>query len=229
MSCQTREGLGIKVDATVVFRIPANGANRLWKTVGPEYARIIIRPDTRNVVRLVVANYGIMEVYSNAPQEYDAPPGTDFFIGKRKQIEQEIERHLRRQFAEKGLDLVMFLFRNVDYDAPQFAEQIVAKQVAQQQVVTQQYRAQAAKIRAEAQVKRAEGEAKAIQLKAQALRINSGVVDLEWIDQLKPDQVILLPGGATPLLQLPRPDAAPAPAPEQGAEQNQPSGRRRWQ
>jgi prohibitin 2 len=204
MGCQTKEGLAINVDATVVFRIPADGAHRLWKAVGPDYVRIIVRPDARNVVRLVVSNYGIMEVYSNAARDYAAVPGTDFYVGKRKQIEQEIEKTLRAQFAEKGLELLIFLMRNVTYDAPQFAQAVVNKQVAQQQIVTQQFRAQAAKIHAEAQVRRAEGDAKAIQLKAQALRINSGVVDLEWIDQLKPDAVILLPGNVTPLLPLPR-------------------------
>ena len=204
MVCQTSEGLSIKVDATAVFRIPSQGANRLWKTVGPDYVGIIVRPAVRNVVRMVVAKYGIMEVYSNAAVDQSGQPGVDFYVGRRKEIEDEIAGILKKQFTDKGLELVMFLFRNVAYDSPQFERSIVEKQVAQQSVTTQQYLAEAAKIRSQARIVRAEGEAKAIQMKAEALRIDPRVVSLEWVEQLNPDEVVIFPkGGIVPFIQLP--------------------------
>jgi prohibitin 2 len=204
MQCQTKEGLQIKVDCTSVFRIPIQGAHTLWRNVGPDYIGRVVRPSTRNVVRLVIANYGIMEVYSNASKDYLGQPGVDFYIGRRKQIEQEIEQTLRKQYADKGLELVMFLLRNVAYDSPQYENSIVMKQIAQQAVTTQQYQAEAAKIRAQARIVRAEGEAKAIQLKAEALRIDPRVVSLEWVEQLNPEEVVIFPkGGIVPFVQLP--------------------------
>jgi prohibitin 1 len=204
MTCQTKEGLAIKIDATTVFRIPAGGAHKIWRQVGPEFVRVIVRPYTRNVVRLVVSKYGIMEVYSNASVDAFGQPGIDFYVGQRQNIEREIQDTLKKQFADKGLDLVMFLLRNVTYDAPQFESAIYDKQIAQQEVVTKQFEAEAAQIRAQAQVVRAEGEAKGIQLKAQALSIDPRLIDLEWVNQIEPDEVWWLPRGATPFIQLPQ-------------------------
>src|SRR5262249_39098931 len=37
MICQTKEGLQVKVDSTVIFHIDPGFAHTLWKTVGPNY------------------------------------------------------------------------------------------------------------------------------------------------------------------------------------------------
>jgi len=228
MVCQTKEGLSVKIDATVVFRVPPGGGHTLWRNLGPDFVNTFIRSTTRNVVKLVVSEYGIMEVYSNAPTDYAGKAGIDFYLGKRSLIEAEITKKLGVVFKDNGLEMVMFLMRNVDYVRDQkdsdgsyysrFEQSIVAKQVAQQSVTTQQYRSEQAQIAAQSKTLVAEGEARAIELKGRALAEEPKLVGLEWVEQLpKPEvksdlSVIMLPkGGTLPLLHLNQ-NGAPAPS-----------------
>lgn len=233
MTCQTREGLKVKVDVTVLFRISGDGADRLWRAVGPNYVNTIVRPATRNVVRLVVARYGIMEVYSNAPETLTAASqqGIVPYVGKRQQVENEIYAELKPKLEEKGITLERVLLRNVAYESQQFEQAIVAKQVAQQAVITQQYRLRIAEIQAQAQVERAKGQAEAIRLRAQALRQNSAVVGLEFVQKLPDDlEVRILPGGT--MLMMPSATAGALPSgtssiPLPGQEEHEGVPRRR--
>lgn len=206
MTCQTKEGLKVKVDVTVLFRISGEGADRLWRSVGPNYVNTIVRPATRNVVRLVVARYGIMEVYSNAPETLTAASqqGIVPYVGKRQQVENEIYAELKPKLEEKGITLERVLLRNVAYESADFEQAIVAKQVAQQAVITQQYKLRIAEIQAQAQVERAKGMAEAIRLRGQALRQNSAVVGLEFVQKLPQDvEVRILPGGTVMMMPTP--------------------------
>ncbi len=219
MPCQTSEGLRIKVDVTVLFRISAQGADQLWRSVGPDYINTIVRPSARNVVRLVVARYPIMEVYSNAPASVNAAnankEGILSFPGKRQEVEDKMFLELKPKLAEKGIELEKVLLRNVTYESPDFEKSIVQKQVAQQSVMTQQYRLRIAQIQAQAQIERATGQAEAIRLRGSALRQNSAVTGLEFVQKL-PDnvEVRILPGGT--ITMLPAPENAPvvSPAPK---------------
>lgn len=206
MTCQTREGLKVKVDVTVLFRISGEGADRLWRSVGPNYVNTIVRPSTRNVVRLVVARYGIMEVYSNAPETLTAASqqGIVPYRGRRQQVEDEIYAELKPKLEEKGITLERVLLRNVAYESPDFEKAIVDKQVAQQAVITQRYKLRIAEIQAQAQVERAKGTAEAIRLRGQALRQNSAVVGLEFVQKLPQDvEVRILPGGTVMMMPTP--------------------------
>lgn len=215
MPCQTSEGLRIKVDVSVLFHTNAQGADQLWRTVGPDYVNTIVRPSSRNVVRLVVARYPIMEVYSNAPSSVSAgnKEGILSFPGKRQEVEDKMFAELKPKLAEKGIELEKVLLRNVAYDAPDFEKSIVQKQVAQQGVMTQQYRLRIAQIQAQAQVQRATGQAEAIRLRGAALRQNSAVTGLEFVQKLPDDvEVRILPGGTIAMLPAPQ-NTAPLPLP----------------
>ena len=226
MDCQTSEGLRIKVDISVLFHIGAQGADQLWRSVGPDYINTIVRPSARNVVRLVVARYSIMEVYSNAPANVNAgsKEGILSFPGKRQEVENKIFTELKPKLAAKGIELERVLLRNVSYQAPDFEKSIVQKQVAQQSVMTQQYRLRIAQIQAQAQVERATGQAEAIRLRGGALRQNSAVTGLEFVQKLPDDvEVRIMPGGTIAMMPAPenRPVTAPqgAPSPNQNGAQ----------
>lgn len=186
--CQTNEGLGLNLDVTVLFHIDPKDAHALWQKVGEDYQRVLVRPYARNVIRMVVAKYSVVDVYG----------------AKRQQIEQEITEAMRQAFAEKGIVLESVLLRNVAYESPDFERAIVAKQVAQQAVITQQYKLRIAEIQAQAQVERAKGTAEAIRLRGQALRQNSAVVGLEFVQKLPQDvEVRILPGGTVMIMPAP--------------------------
>lgn len=203
IQCQTAEGLSLSIDCTVLFRISPGDANRLWKTVGPNYIMVIVRPNVREAARIIISEYPIMSVYSNAPPDSVGTPGVDFYPGKRQEVANRIAKRLHAKLKEKGVSLERFLLRNVDYVQETFEQSIVDKQVAQQRVVTQQYEAEIQRIRAQANVVRAEGDAEAIRLKAEALRVHPKVIEWELVQKL-PDtmDVVILPGKIMPLVNL---------------------------
>lgn len=212
MTCQTKEGLQVKVDATVIFHIDPGYAHRLWKTVGPNYVNTIVRPSGREAVRSVVSQYPIMSVYSNAAAENLQQKGVTSYPGKRKEVEDNIQAALAPTFEAKGIKLERVLLRNVDYVSEQYENAIVNKQVAQQAVLTQQYELQIQTIKAQQKVVQSEGQAEAIRLRGEALRANKGVISYEFVRQLPEDMDIkVLPGGGSVLLNLPATEAAAKP------------------
>jgi regulator of protease activity HflC (stomatin/prohibitin superfamily) len=208
MVCQTKEGLQVKVDSTVIFHIDPGYAHRLWKSVGPNYINTIVRPAAREAVRSVVSQYPIMSVYSNAAQENLQQTGVTSYPGKRKEVEDGIFAALSPPFEAKGIKLERVLLRNVDYMSEQYENAIVNKQVAQQQVLTQQYTLEIERIKAQQKVTQSEGQAEAIRLRGIALRANMGVVRYEFVRNLPDDMEIkVLPGGTSVLLNMPQEQA----------------------
>lgn len=173
---------------TVLFYIAPKDAHALWQKVGENYQQVLVRPYARNVIRMVVAKYSVVDVYG----------------AKRQQIEQEITESMRQAFAEKGITLERVLLPSVAYESREFEQAVAAKQVAQQAVITQQYKLRIAEIQAQAQVERAKGMAEAIRLRGQALRQNSAVVGLGFVQKLPQDvEVRILPGGTVMMMPAP--------------------------
>lgn len=219
---QTKEGLALNIDATVLFHISRGDANRLWRAVGPNYVAVIVRPNAREAVRSVISQYPVMSVYSNAPQTAEGTPGIDFFPGKRQEVSDQIFKRLEAPLKEKGVTLERFLLRNVDYMNPEFEASIVQKQVAQQNIVTQQYEAEIQRVRAQANIVRAQGDAEAIRLKAAALRIQPKVVQWEMVQKLPDDlDVVIVPDHSMPMLDMRDYGTSP---PAQRAQPAQPPG-----
>ncbi len=201
--CQTAEGLSLSVDCTVLFHISPGDANKLWRSVGPNYVAVIVRPNAREATRIIISEYPIMSVYSNAQPGTEGIAGVDYYPGKRQEVEDRIYQRLKEKLAAKGITLERFLLRNVDYMQKEFEQAIVDKQVAQQRVKTQQYEAEIQRIRAQANIKRAEGEAEAIRLKAAALRLEPRIIEWELVESLPEDmEVVILPGKAMPLIDV---------------------------
>lgn len=218
MTSQTSEGLGLSIDATVLYHISAGDANKLWKMVGPDYLGVVVRPNVREAVRIIVSSYPVMSVYSNAPASTQGTAGIDYFPGKRQEVADQIFNRLSSKLKEKGVTLERFLLRNVDYMNPEFERAILDKQVAQQRIVTQEYEAEIQRVRAQANVVRAEGDAEAIRLKANALRIQPKVVQWEMVEKLPENiSVTIVPDRSMPMLDMR--DASPAaPAKQQPAQ-----------
>lgn len=168
--CQTNEGMNVQIDCTVLFHIDPTHAQNVWKKLGEDITRLIVRPFTHNVMRMVVAKYSVEDVYT----------------GKRKEIETEIMDQMKPLFAEKGLVLEQILIRNVAYGNPAFAEAINAKQVAQQQVQTEYQKLSRAKIEKQTIVAEAQGEASAISKRGATLRANPEVVQYEFVQKVAP-------------------------------------------
>lgn len=170
--CQTNEGLGLKLEVTILYHISPKAVDTLWRNVGgaAEYQGILVRPYARNAIRMIVARYSVIDVY-----------GT-----RRQQIEREITAQIKSHFADKGLELENVLLRNVEFANPEFAQAITEKQVAQQQINTEVQNLKRAQIEKQTTVAQATGEATAISKRGATLRANPEVVQFEMAQKLAP-------------------------------------------
>jgi len=64
MNVPSEEGLGVELEISLLFKLNPDKANEIYKTVGPNYAEIILVPQFRSVVRGVTARYEAKALYT---------------------------------------------------------------------------------------------------------------------------------------------------------------------
>jgi len=64
MSVPSKEGLSVNLEISLLFKLNSDMANQIYKTVGPNYADIILVPQFRSVVRGVTARYEAKALYT---------------------------------------------------------------------------------------------------------------------------------------------------------------------
>lgn len=65
MEVPSKEGLNIKLDISVLYHLDAEKAAEVYKTVGTDYAAIILVPQFRSVARGVTASYEAKALYTS--------------------------------------------------------------------------------------------------------------------------------------------------------------------
>ncbi|MBN2201617.1 prohibitin family protein [bacterium] len=65
MEVPSKEGLNIKLDISVLYHLDAEKAADVYKTVGTDYAEIILIPQFRSVARGVTASYEAKALYTS--------------------------------------------------------------------------------------------------------------------------------------------------------------------
>lgn len=69
MIVPSKEGLEIKLDISLLFRLDEGKANTIYKTVGLNYVEKIVVPKFRSIVRDVTANYEAKALYTSSREE----------------------------------------------------------------------------------------------------------------------------------------------------------------
>ena len=64
MNVPSQEGLSVQLEISLLFKLDPDNANKIYKTVGPNYAGIILTPQFRSVVRGVTARYEAKALYT---------------------------------------------------------------------------------------------------------------------------------------------------------------------
>ena len=64
MAVPSKEGLSVELEISLLFKLNSEMANKIYKTVGPNYAEIILQPQFRSVVRGVTARYEAKALYT---------------------------------------------------------------------------------------------------------------------------------------------------------------------
>jgi regulator of protease activity HflC (stomatin/prohibitin superfamily) len=160
------EGLIVGLDTSLLFRVRADTAPQIRKTVGINYVERLIRPYFRSALRDIVAGYPVKNIYAEAG---------------RKEISQKVKSFLEESLGKEGISIVEVLLRDVKL--PQrFKESIEAKLTAEQRVQQKQFELEQARKDAEIEVARAKGAAEAQQIVRSTL--SDSYLQYLWIKTL---------------------------------------------
>lgn len=152
----TADGQRVDVELSIRLKPIPSELWKLHREIGPDYITKIILPKARTVLREVLAQYPVEDVYSI----------------KRQEIQNKVQENLRNDLLKDYfIDLQEVLIRNVRF-SKEFQDAIDRKQQAYQEFLKMEYILEAEKTKRDSKILQAEGEAKAINLRVGALRAN---------------------------------------------------------
>jgi regulator of protease activity HflC (stomatin/prohibitin superfamily) len=135
----SNDGLEVVIDLTVLYKISAVDAPKIFKQIGVNYTDKIVRPVTRTRIRDNAVYYDAVALYST----------------KRNEFQQRIFKSIEDDFKSRGLILEQLLIRNINLPASvkkTIESKINAEQDAQKMTfVLQKEKQEAERKRVEAQ------------------------------------------------------------------------------
>ena len=180
----TQEGLQVGIDLTVWHHLDPARLITIHQKIGPDYEEKIIRPAVRSVIRLVISEYAVMDVYSS----------------KRASIQDEINVKIKTLLEKDGFLVDEVVLRDVRF-TDQFGKAIEAKQIAQQSAEQMKYVLEKEQREAERKVIEAQGRAKAIETINEALRQNPNYIRYLYVDKLS-DKISVIVSDQNTIMDL---------------------------
>ncbi len=168
IKCQTNDGQQIDIDATVIAHLDQEKCWALHQDLGKDYVDKLIVPQTRSILRNIVAKYPIETVYTSG----------------RMGLAQDAQKSLRSSFLKSGVVLDEFLIRGIVFSQG-FAEAVERKQIALQESQRQNWIKKTAERDKERRIIEGEGDAKALAVKGQAIQADPRIAELEFLEQLE--------------------------------------------
>jgi prohibitin 1 len=89
MNVPSKEGLSVELELSLLYSLSFENANKIYKTVGENYAEKIIIPQFRSVVRGVTASYDARALYT----------------AQREELARKIEQELAKLVEPRGITL----------------------------------------------------------------------------------------------------------------------------
>ncbi len=176
----TQEGLQVGIDLTIWHHIDPVRVAEIHQRIGPDFEEKIIRPAVRSVIRLVISEFAVMDVYS----------------AKRASIQTEINQKLRVLLEKDGFMIDEVVLRDVRF-TDDFAKAIEQKQIAQQTAEQMKYTLEKEQREAERKVIEANGRAKAIEIINHALAQNPNYIKYLYVDKLSDKISVIVSDQAT--------------------------------
>ncbi len=166
----TADGQTVLIDISVRYHPDGENLDKLHRRIGIDFINKVIRPQVRSIVRMIVAEYPVLDVYS----------------GKRLQIQAEIENKMGDSFKKNFLICEEVLLRNVQFST-EFQQAIENKQIAQQEAQRMKYVLEKQELEKKRKIIEAEGESESLRLKGKALADNPQLIQYEYIKLLAPN------------------------------------------
>lgn len=176
----TKEGLTVGIDLTAWHHIDPKRLIHIHQDIGQDYEEKIIRPAVRSMIRLVISEYAVMDVYS----------------AKRALIQDEINTKIKALIEKDGFIVDEVVLRDVRFP-PDFAKAIEAKQIAQQGAEQMRYTLEKEQREAERKVIEARGRATAIEVISRSLAQNPDYIRYLYVDKLADDVSVIVSDQAT--------------------------------
>jgi regulator of protease activity HflC (stomatin/prohibitin superfamily) len=92
------DGLEVIIDLTVLYRVMADKAPNILRTIGDDYVSKVVRPITRTKIRDLAANYDAVALYSS----------------KREEFQQRLFTAIEKEFVKRGFVMEQVLIRNLN-------------------------------------------------------------------------------------------------------------------
>lgn len=166
----TADGQTVLIDISVRYHPDGENLGKLHRRIGIDFINKVIRPQVRSIVRMIISEYPVLDVYS----------------GKRLKIQAEIERKLGDSFKKNFLICEEVLLRNVQFSS-EFQQAIENKQIAQQEAQRMKYVLEKQELEKKRKIIEAEGESESLRLKGKALADNPQLIQYEYIKLLAPN------------------------------------------
>lgn len=191
ISALSKDGLEIKVDMSVLYKLNKDKAAELIKTYGMTYEDQIIRPVIRTVVRDVVSSFQSSEVYA-----------------QRTKVAELIRKNLLLRLPKEYLSVEDVLVRKIVLP-PKVVQAIEEKRKALEEAQKMKYILEKEKLEAERKIVEAQGIAKANKIIADSLQ--NKYIQWYFVQSLKEyakgdnNSVIVIPYGLnmSPIVNLP--------------------------
>jgi prohibitin 2 len=166
----TSDGQTVLLDISVRYHPDADKLINLHRRLGVDYVNKVLRPQVRSIVRMIVSEYPVLDIYS----------------GKRLLIQAEIENKLRESFKKNYIICEEVLLRNVQF-SQDFQQAIENKQIAQQEAQRMKYVLEKQELEKQRKIIEATGEAESLRLKGKALADNPLLIQYEYVKLLSPN------------------------------------------
>jgi prohibitin 2 len=166
----TSDGQTVLLDISVRYHPDTDNLVKLHRRIGVDYVNKVLRPQVRSIVRMIVSEYPVLDVYS----------------GKRMMIQAEIEKKLGDSLKKNYITLEEVLLRNVQFSAD-FQQAIENKQIAQQEAQRMKYVLEKQELEKTRKIIEATGEAESLRLKGKALADNPLLIQYEYVKLLSPN------------------------------------------
>lgn len=144
MTVPSKEGLTIRLDVSILYRVKEDNASDIYSTIGEKYRRIVIVPQFRAAARGVTVNYEAKSLYTSSRDEIAARLADD----------------LENMLAERGVILEKVLLRSIQLPKT-VSKAIEVKLKAEQESEQMKFVLQKERQEAERRVIEAEGISKA--------------------------------------------------------------------
>lgn len=187
LAAASKEYQDVIVEGTLNLHVDPNAAVNLVQNVGLDYDQKLVSPFLANSLKEVTVKYAIGDV-----------------LAQRQQIRTQTIDLLKAKLAPYGIVVDDFAISNIDF-SPEYKAAIEAKQVAEQQVLTEKQILEQAKIKADQVRTTAQGAADSVIIAAKAqaeanrllqLSLTPELLQYTLIQKLAPTiQTMILPTG----------------------------------